>query len=148
MSPTYEYECIRHGVFEGFASFDNYNAPSPCPRCLILSDRIISVPTVKIIQGKKQLPFGTGSPGRMITHKETGGMGVYIPSYGSMEQDEVDYIAEGAIEKEKARVKKKKKSIQRESQALVQAYVDLANKTPRGQKAKVLRQAIKDTARV
>jgi hypothetical protein len=77
--------------------------------------------------------------------RETGGLDIFIPSYGALEQEEVDYIAEGAIEKEKARVKKKGKTIQRENQALVQAYVNLANATPKGKKAKAIRQAIKET---
>ena len=94
---------------------------------------------------KKRLPLGAGSAGRKITSKETGGMGIFIPSFGAMEQAEVDYIAEGAIEKEKARVKKSKKTQQRANQSIVQAYVNLANSKPKGQKAKAIREAIKST---
>jgi hypothetical protein len=79
----------------------------------------------------------------MITGKETGGLDIFIPSYGALEQAEVEYIAEGAVEKEKARVKKKNKTHQRQNQAIVQSYVNLANRTPKGKKAKVLREAMK-----
>lgn len=143
--PVYEWNCVKHGRFDGFRLIDNCTSPALCPKCSKLSERIISLPTVKIVQDKKRLPLGTGSAGRMVTSKETGGMGVFIPSFGAMEQEEVDYIAEGAIEKEKSRVKKSKKTIQRKNQAVVQAFVDLANRTPRGQKSKAIKQALKET---
>lgn len=142
MCPIYEFRCPEHGVFEDYRPMVVCTIPSLCPKCQSMSERIISKPTIKIIQGKKSLPLGSGSAGRMITSKETGGMGVFIPSFGALEQAEVDYIAEGAIEKEKARVKKSKKTPQRKSQAMVQAYVNLANKTKKGQKAKAIREAM------
>jgi putative FmdB family regulatory protein len=143
--PVYEFSCTKHGVFDEYRTIESCTIPSLCPKCHKSAERIFSLLTVKIIQNKKRLPLGTGSAGRMVSSKETGGMGVYIPSFGAMEQEEVDYIAEGAIEKEQSRVKKKKKTIQRKSQAVVQAFVDLANRTPRGQKSKAIRQAIKET---
>jgi putative FmdB family regulatory protein len=145
--PVYEFSCVRHGVFESYRNMDNCTAPEPCPVCRVFAERIISLPVVKFTQGKKRLQYGSGSAGRMITSKETGGMGVFIPSYGALEQEEVDYIAEGAIEKEKTRVKNKKKTPRR-NQSIVQAYVNLANKTKKGQKAKAIREAMKETARV
>ena len=139
----YEFFCKTHGVFESYRTIDNRSTPEPCPECKVLSERIISLPAVHIKQGSQRLQFGSGSAGRMISHKETGGLDIYIPSAGAMEQAEVDYIAEGAIEKEKARVKKKKKTIQSANQAIVQAYVNLANSKPRGQKAKAIRETIR-----
>jgi putative FmdB family regulatory protein len=143
----YEFICKKHGVFEAYRNMDNCTASEPCPVCKRLSERIISLPTVKIVQDKKRLPLGSGSEGKIVSSKETGGLDIFIPSYGMLEQEEVDYIAEGAVEKEKARVRKKKKIAQRANQAMVQSFVDLANKTPRGQKAKAIREAMKDTAR-
>jgi putative FmdB family regulatory protein len=148
MSPVYEFSCDRHGVFESYRLMTNCTEPEPCPKCKTLSERIISLPSVRLVQGAKSLQFGSGSPGRMVTPKETGGVGIYIPSMGLMEQQEVDYIAEGAIEKEKARVKKKRKTIQGANQAIVQAYVNIANRAPKGQKANAIRKVIKETANV
>jgi hypothetical protein len=145
MCPVYEWKCPEHGIFEGYRSMDNCTAPEPCPICETGSSRVISLPAVKIVQGATQLQFGSGSPGKIISGKETGGLDIFIPSMGALEQSEVDYIAEGAIEKEKARVKKKRKTCQGANQAIVQAYVNLANSKPKGQKAKAIRQAIKET---
>jgi putative FmdB family regulatory protein len=139
----YEFRCPEHGVFEQVRPMSECSLPENCPTCETVSQRVISLPNIKIVQGAKRLPLGSGSAGRTISSKETGGMGVFIPSYGLLEQEEVDYIAEGAIEKEKNRVKNKK--FRRRSQELVQSYVNLANSKPRGQKAKSIREAIKAT---
>ena len=100
----YEFRCPLHGVFEARRTIETCTHPEPCSVCNILSKRIISIPAVSIKQGSVRLQFGSGSAGKVISPKETGGMGIYIPSMGAMEQAEVDYIAEGAIEKEKDRV--------------------------------------------
>lgn len=141
--PLYEFCCNKHGVFDGYRTIENRSVSEPCPICKVLSERIISLPAIVIKQGSQRLQFGSGSPGRVISHKETGGLDIYIPSAGAMEQAEIDYIAEGAIEKEKERVKKKKKTIQGANQAIVQAYVNLANSKPRGQKAKAIRETLR-----
>ena len=141
--PIYEYECTKCGVFECYKHVDNCAEPERCPECEAMAPRIISSLSIKIVQGNRRLPLGSGSPGKMITGKETGGLDIFIPSYGALEQEEVNYIAEGAIEKEKSRVRKKNKTPQRQNQTNLQAYVNLANRTPKGKKAKVLREAMK-----
>jgi putative FmdB family regulatory protein len=140
--PLYDFSCPKHGRFEDYKTMDNCSSPVPCPKCKSPSERIITASNIHIIQGGKALPLGSGSPGKVISSKETGGMGIFIPSYGALEQAEVDYIAEGAIENEKSRIKKK---THRKTQAVVQAFADLANRTKKGQKAKAIRQAIKET---
>jgi len=138
----YEFRCPNCGVFESYRAMEACTIPALCPECDTLSERIISLPAVHIVQGSQRLQFGSGSAGKIISPEETGGVGIYIPSGGAMEQAEVDYIAEGAIEKEKTRVEKKKKATQSANQAIVQAYVNLANSKPRGQKAKAIREAM------
>jgi len=140
--PNYEFQCNQHGVFSEYRTMGTCTIPALCPECEELSERIFSVPNVHIVQGGKRLPLGTGSPGRMVTSHETGGMGVFIPSFGAMEQKEVDYIAEGAIEKEKSRVNKAKGHLQRKNQEMVQSMVNIANKAKRGQKAKAIKEAL------
>lgn len=142
--PIYEFLCQVHGRFEEFRPMAQCGKPAVCPDCARRARRLFSLPSIKIVE-RKRLRYGSGSPGRILTHKETGGLDIFIPSDGALEQDEVDYIAQGAIEKEKARVKKARKSIQRESQARIKAYTQLAMNTPRGQRAKVLRQAIAES---
>src|SRR3990167_4495881 len=141
----YEFKCPKHGVFEQVRPMAACSIPAICPVCESPAQRIFSSPAIKFVYKKRQR-LGSESEGKVILGKETGGLDIFIPSWGALEQQEVDYIAEGAIEKEKDRVKKKKKTVQRRNQALVQAYVNLANATPKGKKAKTIRQAIKETA--
>jgi hypothetical protein len=54
------------------------------------------------------LPYGTGSRGKFVPAEETGGLPVYVPSWGAMEKEEVDYVAEAAVAKERERVAKGK----------------------------------------
>ena len=142
--PLYEFSCEKHGRFGDYRPMGSCTIPSPCPVCNVLSERVISLPAINITQGSQTLQFGSGSPGRMVTPEETGGMGVYIPSMGAMEQAEVDYIAEGAIAKEKARVKNAKGKPQRRAQEKIQGYTNLVNSTPRKKRINTLREAIKE----
>jgi hypothetical protein len=57
-------------------------------------------------KSREQLPLGNKSRGRYLTHEETGGADVFIPSFGALEKEEIDYIAEAEIEKEKTRVRR------------------------------------------
>lgn len=140
----YEFECPECGRFEVSRPMNESANPAMC-QCGRRAERIFSPSAIKVVT-KERLQFGNGSPGRMLTKKETGGLDVFIPSMGAMEQDEVDYIAEGAIEKEQARIKKVKKFGPRsENQARIQAYADLAMRTPKGHRAKVLKEAARDT---
>ena len=59
-----------------------------------------------IVKTKEQLPYGTGSRGRYIPAEETGGLAVFVPSFGAMEKEEVDYVTEVAVNNEKERVAK------------------------------------------
>lgn len=115
-----------------------------CPNCGQVSERIFSVLNIKVVHKVRQ-QYGTGSYGKVLTHKETGGLDIFVPSFGTMEQDEVDDIAQGALEKEKARVEKYKKKERSENQARIKAYADLARSAKRGQRAKTIREAVKET---
>lgn len=140
----YEYECGECGVIEVSRPMTESANPVMCS-CGRVARRIFTPVSIRVIK-KERLQYGYGSPGRILTRKETGGLDVFIPSMGAMEQDEVDYIAEGAIEKERERVKKVKKfGARSENQARLQEYMNLALKTPRGKRAKVLSEAAKDT---
>lgn len=72
------------------------------------SDRefIEKVKTISfVIKTPERLPLGNKSRGRFIDSKETGGMSILVPSFGALEKEEVDYVAEEAIAEEKERVK-------------------------------------------
>jgi putative FmdB family regulatory protein len=39
--PTYEYECVHHGVFETMRSMKESSFPQPCPDCGRLAPRVV-----------------------------------------------------------------------------------------------------------
>ena len=141
--PVYEYRCETHGKFEQFKPMPQCAVLECCPQCGVVARRIFSVAALKVVE-KKRLQYGSESPGRILTRKETGGLDIFIPSMGMLEQEEVDDIALAAIDKEQTRVKRAKKQVQRQSQTIIQAYSDLARSTKRGHRARVLREAMKD----
>jgi putative FmdB family regulatory protein len=140
--PYYEYECPAHGVFT-FRETMTASTMSVCPNCGRLSHRIPSR-TNMIMRKPSNLPLGNGVAGKFISHTETGGSDIFIPSWGSMEQGEVDDVALAAIEKDKTEQKHPKR--ERATKNKIQDYMNLAHKTKPGQRAKTIREAMKDTA--
>ena len=139
--PFYEHSCPDHGKFEVFKLMCQSAELERCPTCGRVAIRVFSASVIKMVE-KKRLAFGSGSPGKMLTSKETGGLDIFIPSMGAMEQEEVDYIAEVAVDKEKERVKKTHGHPRSRNQARIQAYAQLGRKAKRGQRAKTIREAI------
>jgi putative FmdB family regulatory protein len=139
--PIYEYDCPKHGRFEKIKN--NRDLVEVCPECNDLCDVVISIPAPAIIIHHQQQPYGSKSRGRYISEEETGGMGILIPSFGALEQEEVDYIAAGAIEKERDRVSKKKqyRSPYKKRMATLMSE---AQKAPKGQRASTMRKLIKE----
>ena len=135
----YLFRCDAHGPFEQLRRMAAAGLPAYCPECGESAQRVFTAPAIKVVTPQR-LRYGSGSPGKTILGKDTGGLDIFIPSDGCLEQAEVDYIAEGAIEKEQVRVKKR--GFQRENQARVAAYSELALNTKPGQRAKTLRRAI------
>ena len=143
--PAYDYECAFCGVFEVVKPMSRSGDSERCPDCGRSARRIISASAIRVVH-KTRYKYGTGSPGRVLTHEETGGLDIFIPSDGALEQEEVDDVALAAVEKEKTRVKKKKKQgAKNENHARLMAYADLARATPQGKRRKTLEAAIKDS---
>jgi hypothetical protein len=70
-----------------------------------MSDIIENIRTLSIqMKNKERLPLGNKSRGRYIK-TEDGQPDILIPSFGLLEKEEIDYIAEANIEKEKKRVR-------------------------------------------
>ena len=92
---------------------------------------------------KERLPYGSGSRGRYVSSSETGGMPILIPSWGALEKAEVDYLADGAIDKEKERVRKKREYVSQDKER-ISKYMKLAYATKPGQRAKTVRQVMKE----
>ena len=93
-----------------------------------------------IFKNKERRPYGSGANGRMIP-AESGRRAIYVPSFGALEKDEVDYLVEAAQEQEDERVKKDRPSANRE---MVDRATQLAQSVPEGQRAKAVREAMKE----
>lgn len=139
----YEYRCTEHGDFEVMSGMGHDYAP--CPACSTNSKRIMSLPARCHVKFPERLRYGSGAKGRMLTHAETGGLDIFIPSGGAMEQAEIDDVACAAIEKEKSRVKTLKGQPRSANQAAITGLTQLAHRTKPGKRIEVLREAIKET---
>ncbi len=58
-----------------------------------------------IIKNKERLPYGSNSRGKFIP-PEKGRRAIFVPSFGVLEKEEVDYLIEASQEKEDERLKK------------------------------------------
>ncbi len=138
--PVYSYWCHFHGGFDMIQPLGELSAL--CPKCKRTAQKVMTSPARITVQQKERLPYGYGSRGRFISHTETGGMDILIPSWGAMDKSEIDDLAETSIAKEKDRVRKKRNT-ERKIKQKIGAYMDLALKAPQGQRIKVLKEAMK-----
>jgi len=92
----------------------------------------------------ERLPLGSGSRGRFIDSKETGGMSILIPSFGALEKEEVDYVAEEAIYREKERVKTAEPRL---TKTALQNVMTETLKAPKGKRKKALERITKEGLR-
>lgn len=139
--PVYSFECPQHGVFDLIQEMNTLKT-CLCPRCGRASTRRMSTPARIAIVEREKLPLGTGSRGRFVSHEETGGMDIFVPSWGAMEKEEVDYVTQGAVEKEKARVRKSR--AERRTQKQIGALMEVAYAQKPGGRAKTIKEAMKE----
>lgn len=93
-----------------------------------------------IIKRKERLPYGSKGRGRFIP-PEKGRRAIFVPSFGALEKEEVDYLVEASQEKEDERMKKNVKSVQKERlEQLTQATLQ----APEGERANTAREIIKE----
>lgn len=104
-------------------------------------DKLLSIGlSFKGFKGSERLQYGSNAPSTYVSSAETGGLPAYIMSEGLLEKEEIADIRQAVIEKEQARVKKGKVSVQR---ARVEALVNLAHQTKKGHRGKAIDKAIK-----
>lgn len=142
--PLFEYDCIQHGRFERLVSSQDTSVPM-CPTCGFVGRRVISLSAPVHVKFPERMQYGSGSPGRMVTSKETGGLDIFIPSGGAMDKSEIDDVACAAIEKEQGRVKRLKGHARSANAEAISALTNLAHNTPKGQRIKVLNEAITES---
>ena len=129
--PIFEYDCPRHGKFEVIRS--DYKKQISCPECGLSSRALITAPARARFVERESLPLGNKSRGRFIP-PQGNRAGILIPSFGALEKEEVDYLAEASIEKENNRVRKseQKETLEKVTRTLLA--------TPPGQRHKKLEQ--------
>ena len=93
-----------------------------------------------IFKTKPRLPYGSGSKGKFIP-PEKGRRAIFVPSYGTMEKEEVEYIVGTAQEQEDERIKRGYKSEQKER---LEQVVGAVRQAPQGKRAKLAREIIKE----
>jgi len=109
-----------------------------CTKCGRWARKLISAPARIIINESESLPYGSGSRGKFIP-SEKGRRPIFVPSFGSMEREEIDYVVEVAQGQEDERLQKNEKSIQKES---LENVVEAARRAPSGERAKTARELI------
>jgi len=140
--PLYEYFCEACGNRTTKIVPYEQSDMVTCPECGAKMTRQFPTPARIVINEKVQRQYGTGSEGKLILGKETGGLDIFVPSYGSMEQEEVDYVAGMAVEKEKERVRKGRHN---ETKEALEGLKKLAYQTKPGKRYEALQEAVKDT---
>lgn len=86
-------------------------------------------------KSKEQLPLGNKSRGRFI-EPEGNKPGILIPSYGVLEKEEIDYIAEASLEKREKEVRLSQNKIR------ISNIANRARNAKEGERAKTISKII------
>jgi|TARA_Y100000310_G_scaffold84594_1_gene81492 putative FmdB family regulatory protein len=135
--PIYEFECgnCAHRFSE---IQDIGNDSASCPKCGGQGRKLISAPARIIVNSVESLPYGSGSRGRYVP-SEKGRRDILVPSFGTMEKEEIDYVVEVAQGQEDERIKRQENSMQKQR---LERLVGAARYAPAGQRAKTAREII------
>ena len=93
-----------------------------------------------IFKNKERLPYGNKARGRLV-QSEKGRRAIFVPSFGTMEKEEVDYVVEVAQEQEDERLKRREVSPQKQR---LEAITKEALNTRQGQRARKIKQMLKE----
>lgn len=93
-----------------------------------------------IVKNKERLPYGDKHRGRFVA-AEKGRRNIFVPSWGALEEEEVDYLVEVAQEQEDERLKKGEERTAPVKETLGN-LVDLAMKTEPGHRSKAIKEAL------
>lgn len=52
--PLYDYKCREHGLFHELATMDKAGEPCACPKCGVLSARVIVIPPQLLVMAKER----------------------------------------------------------------------------------------------
>ena len=92
-----------------------------------------------IFKNKPHLPYGRNSRGQFVP-PEQGRRSIFVPSFGVLEKEEVDYLVEVAKEQEDDRLRMGKISLQK---AVLEEVTQKALAAKPGQRAKTIDKLLK-----
>jgi len=125
----YQYECPQcRELIEISKTMVDAKLEEKCLSCGVKLKRIFNTHPFQL-EHKENLPLGNKSRGRYIKGEHND---ILIPSFGLLEKEEIDYIAEANIEKDKNR---KRKTPMKEN---MQKVVGALHQAPKGQRGKLL----------
>lgn len=91
-----------------------------------------------IVKKKERLPYGNKDRGRLVP-SEKGRRTIFVPSWGTMEKEEVDYIVGTAQEQEDERIKK---GYGTETGEVLEKVAQAGQVAPKGKRAETMREII------
>ena len=96
-----------------------------------------------IIRPSEVLPCGSKSRGKLIP-PENGRRAIFVPSFGVLEKEEVDYYVEKAQDDEDTRIKKNEITPMKEN---ISNLTKAAREAPSGKRSQTIRNIIKESGR-
>lgn len=93
-----------------------------------------------IVKHKEHRPYGDKAEGKFIP-SEKGRRAIFVPSFGTMEKEEVDYVVEVAQEQEDERLKRPWISPTKQR---LEAITQIARNAPRGERKKAINEVLKE----
>ena len=104
-----------------------------------MDELIEKIKTLSIITRQKgRLPLGNKDRGKYIP-PEDGRRAIFVPSFGTMEKEEVEYVVEVAKEQEDERLKRGGVSAQR---AALERVTQAVRQAPSGKRAETAKRII------
>jgi len=89
-----------------------------------------------IFKNKPTLPYGHNDRGKFIP-AEKGRRAIFVPSFGVLEKEEVEYLTEAAQEQEDTRLRKGRVSRQKEQ---LEQVTEAVRHAPNGRRAELARK--------
>ena len=105
--------------------------------------KIKTISTIIKPDNKEQLPYGNKSRGRFV-EAEKGRRSIFVPSWGALEKEEVDYYVEKAQDDEDSRLKKNKTTPMKEN---ISNLTKAARAAKRGHRSETIKNIIGERRR-
>ena len=92
-----------------------------------------------IMKKKERLPYGEGDRGKFIP-SEKGRRAIFVPSWGTMEKEEIDYVVEVAQGQEDERLSSRDKSVTKDN---LEQLVGAAQRVKKGERGNAIKERLR-----